>query len=270
VAWHARGNKTVSSSVNAMPAHGFHPPVTSQMNLQPPVSRNQCILCLRAAVLAAGLAVAAPAAHARSFSAECEARLEDSDVRVKSEMTSYVANSSLGIGELTIRNPPAVRGERTLGMTVAHLTASIDFVQNGIHDPQSNEYCMRPRFTIRLSYSPVDVFIAREIPHGTCAYTEVVHHEAKHVAAYEQQLTKAAEFMENAMRAYYTNTVFYGDSTQLLAELRESAQKRWLPLAQKQLEAVEAMQQAIDSPEEYARYRTTCDGEISRILRAAH
>jgi hypothetical protein len=232
---------------------------------------NGTMQLLRAApamLLAAVLPFAAATAHARSFSAECEARLENSDVRVKPEMTSFVANSSLGINELTVKNPPAVRGERTLGMTVAHLTASIDFVQNGIHDPQSHEYCMRPRFTIRLSYSPVEVYIAHEIPRGTCAYTEVVHHEAKHVAAYEQQLGRAAEFMENAMRAHYANTVYFGDSLQLLAELKESAQKRWLPLAQKQLEAVEAVQQAIDSPEEYARYRTACDGEINRILKS--
>jgi hypothetical protein len=232
-----------------------------------PVKVARCLRTAPAVLMCAGLVFTGTAAHARSFSSECEARLETGDIRVRPEMTSYVEISSLGIGELTTRKPPAERGERTLGLTIAHPTASIDFVQNGIHDPQSRDYCMRPRFTVRLSFSPVEVYVAREIPRGTCAYAEVVRHEEKHVLAYEQQLAKAAEFIANAMRAHYSDTIYYGDSAQLLAELKEAAQKRWLPLAEKQLEAVEAVQQTIDSPEEYARYRTACGGEINRILK---
>jgi hypothetical protein len=177
-----------------------------------------------------------------------------------------VTNSTLGIHELTARNPTGPAGERTLGLTIAHVTTSVDFVQNGIQAGDSPEYCMRPRFVIRLSYDPIEVYVAHEMRRGSCPYLEVVHHEERHVAAYEQQLRNAAATVERAMRTYYGDAIFYGDSKKLLAQLTDLVQQHWLPLAQQQMAAVEAAQQAIDTPEEYARYRTACNGEINRIL----
>jgi hypothetical protein len=154
-----------------------------------------------------------------------------------------------------------------LGLTIAHYSSSINFEQNGLQDGNTREYCMRPHFTVRLSYDPIDVYVAREIPPGSCAYAEVVRHEEKHVAAYAMQLRVAAQSIERAMRAYYADAIFYGDPAQLEAQLEYSVRRHWLPLAEQQLAAVEAAQEAIDTPQGYARYRTVCNGEINRILK---
>lgn len=223
-----------------------------------------------AAVLAAVLLFTAAGAHAMSFRAECEARLERTNVSVKPETAAYVTNSTLGINELTARNLRGASDERILGLTIAHLTTSVDFVQNGLQAAHSTDYCMRPRFTVKLSYSPIEIYVGHELKRGSCPYMEVVHHEEKHVAAYELQLRNAAETVERAMRAYYADTIFYGDSAKLLAQLTESIQHHWLPLAEQQLAAVEAAQHAIDTPQEYAHYRTACNGEINRILQGLH
>ena len=95
---------------------------------------------------------------------------------------------------------------------------------------------------------------------------EVVHHEEKHVAAYELQLKKAAEAVERALRAHYGNTIFDGDPKNWTRKSAYSIRSQWLPFAEQQLEAVEPVH-AIDSPQEYARYRTACNGEIDRILK---
>jgi hypothetical protein len=228
--------------------------------------RKSAAQCLRPA-LAALLAFFAIELHAGNFRADCEARLARTEVSVDQESAPYVTDSSFGIAELTARNSPGARGESTVGLTVAHYLSAIDVVQNGLQDPETREYCMRPHFKVRLSYSPIEVFVGREIQRGSCAYAEVVHHEEKHVAAYELQLKKAAEAVERALRAHYGNTIFYGDPAKLDAQLAYSIRQQWLPFAEHQLEAVEPVQLAIDSPQEYARYRTACNGEIDRILK---
>jgi hypothetical protein len=221
---------------------------------------TRCLLALLAAACAAN-------AGARGFRAECEGRLESTSVSVKPESTPYITSSALSIHDLTIKDPPRQPRERTLGLTVAHYVSAINFEQNGLRGANPGEYCMRPHFSVKLSYSPIEVYVGREIPHGSCAYAEVVHHEEKHVAAYVRRLREAAEIVERAMRAYYRNEIFYGDADQLAEQLSYQVKQHWLPLAEQQLAAVEEIQQAIDSPEEYARNRAACNGEIGRILR---
>jgi hypothetical protein len=217
-------------------------------------------------IFAAAFALAAANLHAGGFHANCEARLARTEISVDAETAPYVTISALGTDELTARNPSGAPSERTLGLTIAHYMSAVDFEQNGIRDPDTHEYCMRPHFRVRLSYAPIEVYVGREIQTGSCPYLEAVAHEEKHVAAYDAQLRKAAETMEREMRAYYRDTVFYGNSGELEAQLAYSVKHLWLPLAQKQLEAVEATQQAIDTPQEYARYRAACNGEVNRIL----
>jgi hypothetical protein len=231
------------------------------------IAKRSCLLHCLLSLLAAACSANA---CARGFRAECEARLEATSVSVTPESTPYVTSSALSIHELTIKDPPRLPRERTLGLTVAHYVSTIDFEQNGLRGASSGEYCMRPHFSVKLSYSPIEVYVGREIPRGSCAYAEVVRHEEKHVAAYVRQLREAAEAVERAMRAYYGNVIFYGDADQLAAQLTFQVKQHWLPLAEQQLSAVEEVQQAIDSPEEYARNRAACNGEIGRILRGVH
>jgi hypothetical protein len=233
----------------------------------PAVERNRLASRILQCVLPVLAVCSAAHAQARSFHAECEARLAQTNVSVHPESAPYVTSAALSIAELTQKEPPRQPRERTLGLTIAHYESTINFEQNGLRDSATGEYCMRPRFTVKLSYSPIEVYVGREIPRGSCAYAEVVRHEEKHVAAYVRQLRQAATAMEHAMRAYYGNVIFYGDADQLAAQLDYQVKQRWLPFAEEQLSAVDAVQQAIDSPEEYARNRAACNGEIARILR---
>ena len=68
------------------------------------------------------------------------------------------------------------------------------------------------------------------------------------------------------MRAHFGNTIYYGDPVRVRAELADAIAHRWLPLAQQELAAVDSVHRGIDSPQEYAHYRTACNGEIARIL----
>jgi hypothetical protein len=174
---------------------------------------------------------------------------------------------TLNLAELSAKKPSPTAGEKTLGLTIARLGSDIEYEQNGLKDPDTKEYCMRPRFRVTLSYNPIEVFVAHEIPLDSCGYHEVLHHEERHVAAYREQLGKAVLNVEQAMRAYYGDTIYYGDPERLQNQLKEAIAQRWLPMAQHELAAVDKVHQQIDSPEEYQRNQTACHGELNRVLR---
>jgi hypothetical protein len=138
-----------------------------------------------------------------------------------------------------------------------------------LRDPDTGEYCMRPSFRVTLSYNPIEVFVARELEPGSCPYREVLHHELRHVEAYRLQLSTAVENVGRSLRAHYADRIFYGDPETLRRELEQAIEQQWLPFAQHELEAVGKLHQGIDTPKEYRRYQTACDGEINRILNNA-
>jgi hypothetical protein len=220
------------------------------------------------AALAAAVAFTAQSGRAESFRAQCEARLAHSVVTVTPRTAPYTTNMSLDIAELTVKSPPPVHGQKTLGLTVARHASDFESERNGLRDPDTGEYCMRPSFQVTLSYNPIEVFVARELAPGSCPYQEVLHHELRHVEAYRQQLSTAVENVGRALRAHYADRIFYGDPESLRSELEKAIEQHWLPFAQHELEAVEKLHQGIDTAKEYRRYQTVCDGEINRILAA--
>jgi hypothetical protein len=218
------------------------------------------------ALLAAALCSGC-AAQTRSFRTQCEAGLAKGDVHVTMQAApGFNVNRSLSLVELTKRDPPSAPRQRTLGLTTAKQSSEIEYAQNGLQDPDTKAYCMRPRFDVTLSYDPIEIFVAREFEPGSCPDHEVLRHEQRHVAAYRQHLAVATQNLEQAMRAHFGDTIFYGDPARVQAELADAVAHRWLPLAQRELATVDAIQKSIDSPQEYAHYQTACGGEIVRAL----
>ena len=112
----------------------------------------------------------------------------------------------------------------------------------------------------RIEISELSVYVARELPSGTCAYKAVLEHEARHVSilrdtlrdylpAYEKALRRAAEGIDpiaDKARKIPGDRFFRHLKTGLkpvLAELSETLKKR---------------QKAIDTPEEYRRVHQLC------------
>ncbi len=225
-------------------------------------------------IVAAAIVLAAlcntPPAYARNFRAQCQADLAHRDVTVTPVTAPYLTRHTLGIAELSAKKTSPTVGEHTLGLTIARLGSDIEYEQNGLKDSDTKEYCMRPRFRVTLSYNPIEVLVAREIPLDSCGYHEVLHHEQRHVAAYREQLGKAVLNVEQAMRAYYGDTIYYGDPERLQNQLKDAVAQRWLPMAQHELAVVDKMHQQIDTPEEYRRNQTACHGELNRILKNSH
>lgn len=227
------------------------------------------------ALFAATLVLAANASPARAepaasrwFAAECAQRLPATSVRVDTAPQAYTVRADLGIKALSGMRSDGARGEghTALGMTVAKVQSSLTIGSRLLRDPTTGQKCIRPQIQATLTNSPMQVYVAREFADNACVYEHILGHEMRHVRAYQEQLEHASRKLEASMRGHFGNEVFYGDESALRAQLEDDMRTRWLPLAMSYLQEVRSLHAMIDTPEEYARNRTVCGGQVARVL----
>lgn len=102
---------------------------------------------------------------------------------------------------------------------------------------------------VRLDYVNPVLRIASEIPPGSCAYARVMSHEQTHVRIHRDIARQFRELHYPWRSA--------GKSAAVLA------------YAKQELDRLMQAQVLFDSPEEYARNRSVCGGEIARLVKTA-
>jgi hypothetical protein len=102
--------------------------------------------------------------------------------------------------------------------------------------------------TVTLRFTHPVLRVIRDLPPGTCAHAHVLRHEYTHVHIYREM---AQRFRELAYP-------FPDGATPELV----------LRYAKQQLAQLQEQQRLFDSPEEYARNLSACNGEIPRLLAA--
>ena len=60
--------------------------------------------------------------------------------------------------------------------------------------------------------------------------------------------------------------MYYGSATELQERLTRHIRDQWLPWVDAQMKHTLQRHREIDTPQEYARNRTVCGGEIARTL----
>lgn len=103
--------------------------------------------------------------------------------------------------------------------------------------------------TVRLDFVQPVLRIAREMPAGSCSYALVMAHERTHVRIHQE--------VARQFRALH-----YPWSDRLNSQAV-------LSFAKHQLARLMDAQRRFDSPQEYARGRTACSGEIPRLIAPA-
>jgi hypothetical protein len=216
--------------------------------------------------LLAALPAPAQDLSARSFMRECEARLAPSRVSVIAVPVAPRIDTSRSYLELTSM---VSKGEYTwvLGLTRPALRVETKWGFNGLEDGGGRRMCMRPTLDMRLHYDPVVVYIGREFASDECAYQFILAHETRHVAVHVRQLEKTVALMQAQLQQRMGRDVHYGVRGDLERRFRSEIENYWVPRAQRELANVRREQAAIDTPEEYARARTACEGRIARVLR---
>ena len=205
--------------------------------------------------------------QAESFEAECSRRLLPTQIHVRALPSQISYNFESTMAQLTYTPPTERRdGHVMLGLTESTLRTNINWNTNMLVSSKPNIACLRPQVTLTFDVNPQIVSIAREFPKGSCSFNEIAVHEMRHVRANQNQLEVAAAYMEEELKKFFQQKIFYGSPDTLKDQLEEALKTTWLPLAEQQLEKVNAAHEVIDSPEEYARNKTVCNGEITRII----
>lgn len=206
-----------------------------------------------------------------TLESQCESRLAPAEVVVKALPGHVRYDFTLGIRELTARGNRQRRlGQTVLGLTEYKLRTAIEWESNAFIEPHTGRACMRPRVELTLDADPQTVFVAREFPQGSCAFTEIANHELRHVYANQHAVERAASTLRGELSSFFGQRIFYGQLPEMKAQLEAALKESWLPRARAQLNTVATEHNLIDSHAEYARFGTVCNGAISSVLKHEH
>ena len=159
-------------------------------------------------------------------------------------LAHYEVSHALSSAELTRRVAPGapVSGLFSVRMAVATTLS-----------PSPERNCQN--LAVRVSLRDPVLYVAKEVPAGTCAWDHVMRHETQHAGIYRRALAS----LPARIQARLTPAVWQGPSTQAAQAVAQ--------LVLNELEAVEAQHAALDSPDEYARSATACGGAFLRLVR---
>jgi hypothetical protein len=138
---------------------------------------------------------------------------------------------------LVKQGAPAAEGATALGLVTVENAISV----------MPEKTCRGMTVSLRFVHPVLRVI--RDLPAGTCAHEHVLRHEYMHVRIYREIARQFRELVYPWPDTATPDDVLYY-AKQQLAKLHEA-------------------QRLFDSPEEYARNLTACQGEIPKLLAAA-
>lgn len=129
-------------------------------------------------------------------------------------------------------------------------------------------FCARVQnLEARIGYENVTIHIANEFPQGSCSFYSVLEHEQKHVQVNRALLHEYVPKIKARLDAFLKiNGMFivanpdYADKL-----LRERVSKITEEVIQEMTQENRRRQKLIDSPQEYAKNNTACQGAVARI-----
>ena len=202
-----------------------------------------------------------------SWADECE-QLPPPAVTVQRLESSVTLDTKYGYKTLTnIGARLARQGHQVLGLTRGHAVVKFEANTPFYIDRSGRWECASPQLTISFGFDPMTVHVAKEFPAGSCAYREIYEHEMRHVQAYQAHSASIEkELTEALMSRFATGAPWRKPVGQTRAILHLELNERWVPYIKRAMNRVEAAQALIDTPEEYARIRESCDGEVKKRM----
>ncbi|WP_306397338.1 hypothetical protein [Telluria beijingensis] len=225
---------------------------------------------LPAALLVALAMPATAAAQQRTpFQAQCEDTLGETISVLSSRQEGYRIDNSRSYYDLTRLKGNVRRGSWVLGLTHTEARVSIKVGGRMLIDQASGYECVAPRIDVNLYYAPIVIYVSREFPPGSCSYQEVLAHELRHLRTYQDFLPRAETIVRTRLAARFAGKPLYAPIGQARSLLQREVDRSWMPYIKREMEKVEVLQAAIDTPQEYARLGKVCAGEVQSLLRQA-
>ncbi len=212
-------------------------------------------------------ALAATAAPRTAFQARCEDTIGETLSVLTGTQNGFRIDNTVGFRSLTVMKGQARPGQVVLGLTRTESIVSINVGGRLLTDPASGYECIAPHIEIKLYYPPIVVYVSREFRPGSCAYEEVLAHEMRHLNTYLDYLPQAEARVRQALERRFEDKPLYARIGQAQSLLQREIDRGWMPYIKSEMAKVEALQAAIDSPQEYTRLGKVCGGEVQSLIR---
>ncbi|WP_431856581.1 hypothetical protein [Azospirillum sp.] len=228
------------------------------------------LLLLTAAALLAASAFARPAA---AQAAGCP-RFDRPALQIDTQVVPLKRDFDRTLAQLQAMpgrsgGPAGARAGQVLGL--AHATFGERWQVGAHFSPQPGGVVCAAlaRLTVTFGFQERIVYIARELPPGTCIQREVLNHEMKHVSTDEALLR---EFMPGFKRrleavAARQGTIRARSETQAMTMLRQPIDAAVRELMQDFSRERDRRQAKVDTLEEYRRVSKSCNGELAKYVK---
>jgi hypothetical protein len=210
-----------------------------------------------------------PASARTAFQARCEDSLGEVSPAISIQQPGYRIDNSLSYRSLTVMKGPAPAGSYVLGLTRTESRVSISVASGLLADRETGYECIAPRLQVSLFYVPIVIYVGREFTPGSCAYQEILAHEMRHLKTYLEHLPKVENVVRNGIVIRFGGRPMYAPAGQARALLQRELDSRWMPYIKGEMAKAEALQAAIDTPQEYARLSKVCKGEVQSLIGSA-
>lgn len=211
------------------------------------------------------LPCAARASLPGEFEQRCEREMKPV-LEVRAAESGYDLSTTVPSKVLNTRLTYASASQFTLGMTTGTSRVEIGLDAPALRDLAAPRECASPRVYVLLTYSPVQVFVAREFHQQSCAYRTVFAHEMKHVQVYRDNLPLLEQRVREALLQRYGDRPVYGAPGSGLAQVERDVDDWLRPFIKDLLAQVERKQALLDTPEESFRLSHSCLGEVESAM----
>jgi hypothetical protein len=202
--------------------------------------------------------------------AECES-YPNVPVHVTPRFDAPAYDYSQGIADITMLSSDAhhtIREALTLGLTRYEPMLEISVPIKGVQLPSGLACAHVDHVDVTLGYKDVTVFVAYEIPQGSCGFGQVMAHEQKHINVNMQILQEYTPRIEAELSDYLRmNGVFREqDIDYATAVLKEKLQTIIDSIVMEMSTDNIRRQQNVDTPAEYARVAASCNGQLHGVV----
>ncbi len=157
----------------------------------------------------------------------------------------------------------------TLTLGLASYTSLMQFQIPILHQRlPDGSYCARVQsLSARIGYDPITVYVANEFQKGTCAFQAVLSHEQKHIDVNRALLNEYGPKIQSRLAAFLKTQGMFIVPNKDYADklLRERVKKIVSDLTKEMMEENKRRQKLIDTPQEYAKNNTVCQGAVARV-----
>ena len=200
------------------------------------------------------------------FQVRCEDDLGKTVSLLTARQSGYSLNHALSYKDLTQMKQPGRANTVVLGLTKTQSRIEIGLAGAILQDAASGHECVAPHITVRLFYDPIVIYVGREFPQDSCAYGQILAHELRHMKVYLDHLPVVETVVRAALAHRFKARPLYAPSGTARLALAHEVNTGWLPYIKAEMAKVELQQAQIDSVQEYARLKASCNGEINSIV----